>query len=113
MSLDENEMYSEYMSALIQSELKDMIGNNAGEGKIMKELAALRGVSMGSLSDNKLLMSFKEATKNSVGNVVYKDSETVGKYILTSIRRACEIGEIDKLKENISKIDISNLQKAA
>ncbi len=113
MSLDENEMYSEYMSALIQSELKDMIGNNAGEGKIMKELAALRGVSMGSLSDNELLMSFKEATKNSVGNVVYKDSETVGKYILTSIRRACEIGEIDKLKENISKIDISNLQKAA
>lgn len=110
---DESKMYSEYMSALIQSELKDMINDNAGGGKMMRELAALRGLSMGSLSDNELLLAFKDAAKNAVGDVEYRDGETFGKYMLNTIRAACENGEIDKLKENISRINISSIQQAA
>ncbi|KKP68613.1 MAG: hypothetical protein UR66_C0004G0013 [Candidatus Moranbacteria bacterium GW2011_GWE1_35_17] len=112
MELNEDEMYAEYMSSLIKAELNDMLGSSAGEGKIMRELAGLRGIPMEDLSDKELLMAFKEATKNSIGTVEYGNNETVGKYILKTIRLAYETGEIDKLRENISKINISNMQGA-
>lgn len=109
MALDENKMYAEYMSSVIKSELNEMLGKNYGEGRVMRELAAFRGVAMRDLSNNELLMAFKEATKQSVGELVYKDNESAGKYVLSAIRKAYETGTMEKLRDSIASIDTNKL----
>lgn len=105
--LNEDEVYSEYMASLIQAELKDMLGSNTDEGKVMRELATLRGVAMRDLADNELLSAFKEVTKDVVGNVEYRDNDTVGKYIVRIIRAAHDEGAIGKLRDSLAKIEVA------
>ncbi|KKP65141.1 MAG: hypothetical protein UR60_C0008G0013 [Candidatus Moranbacteria bacterium GW2011_GWF2_34_56] len=107
MNLNEDEVYSQYMASLIQAELKDMLSSTADEGKVMRELAALRGVSMRDLANNELLLAFKEATKDVVGDVEYRDNDTLGKYIVRTIRAAHDEGAIGKLRDSLAKIEVA------
>jgi len=59
------------------------------------------------LADNELLLAFKEATKDAVGDVEYRDNDTVGKYIVRTIRAAHDEGVIGKLRDSLAKIEVA------
>jgi len=99
--------YSDYMGAVIENELKEIMQSGSNGGAVIGAMAEIRESSMSDMANNELLKSFKEAVRSSVGNVEHENDGTVGGYVVKALKKSYELGDMGKLKDAISKIELS------
>ncbi|MGW8184593.1 MAG: hypothetical protein ACWGHO_00600 [Candidatus Moraniibacteriota bacterium] len=97
--------YEDYLVDILKSEVTEMMQLNSEQRVVFEELLKIKKESISNL-DSKVFQSFMEVTREKLGVVEVENNATVGSYVIKTIRKAYEMGEMDNLRLALSRIKL-------